>query len=44
MSTHTPKAGRTGNPLAIVLWVLVGTLLIFGITRTVITATALFTG
>ncbi|WP_265101851.1 MFS transporter small subunit [Demequina pelophila] len=35
---------RVGNPLAVVLWVLVGTGLAFGIGSTVVDAIALFTG
>ncbi len=34
----------TSNPLAYVLWVIVGAGLLYGVTQTVIKATALFTG
>ncbi|GIG53499.1 MFS transporter small subunit [Demequina activiva] len=42
MSNQTPR--RTGNPLAIVLWVIVGAGLVYGVSQTVIKASALFTG
>jgi hypothetical protein len=35
---------RTSNPLGIVLWVIVGAGLLFGISQTAIKAAALFTG
>lgn len=35
---------KTGNPLAVVLWVLVASGLAYGIGMTVIKASALFTG
>jgi hypothetical protein len=34
----------TGNPLALVLWVIVGSALIFGVSQTAMKAAALFTG
>ena len=39
--TTTP---RVGNPLAVVLWLIVGAGLAYGISQTVIKAAALFTG
>lgn len=38
------KQPKTGNPLAIVLWVIVGSGLIYGVSQTIIKASALFTG
>lgn len=35
---------RPANPLAIVLWVIVGAGLVYGVSQTVIKASALFTG
>jgi len=35
---------RTGNPVAIVLWVVVAAGLLYGVSQTVIKASALFTG
>lgn len=43
MSKDNDEVTEASNPLAYVLWVIVGGFLIFGIARTVITATALFT-
>ena len=42
MENQTPKGGS--NALAYVLWVIVGGALLFGVSRTVISAAALFTG
>lgn len=44
MSQFKNKLATCANPLALVLWVIVGTALVFGVTRTAITAAALFTG
>ena len=43
MSTRTSRK-RTANPLAIVLWVIVGAGLLYGVTQTAIKASALFSG
>lgn len=42
--TATEKAARRTNPLALTLWVVVGSGLAYGIAQTAIKAAALFTG
>jgi len=42
-ASDTPARGRA-NPLALVLWVIVGAGLVYGVSQTVIKAAALFTG
>lgn len=42
--THQESETRRTNPLAIGLWVVVGSGLVYGVTQTAIKAAALFTG
>ncbi|MDN4479891.1 MULTISPECIES: MFS transporter small subunit [Demequina] len=42
--TDKNTAPRRTNPLAIALWVVVGSGLVYGVTQTAIKAAALFTG
>ncbi|WP_297081368.1 hypothetical protein [uncultured Demequina sp.] len=44
MSDRNEAPRHSSNPLAIVLWVIVGSGLLYGVSQTVIKAAALFTG
>ncbi len=43
-TTDSPKPNAASNPLAYVLWVLVASGLVYGVSMTVVKAAALFTG
>lgn len=44
MSDITNQASARRYPLAIILWIIVGAGLVYGVSQTVIKASALFTG